>query len=155
MGEGKERGVRKTRAERLHEKRLTEIRREFSAGRMSLLLGRYLAYCGVGEACEEDGESEKRTEKSGKAVKRLPNPAGFCRFYSLDREDFTVLSREFPKEIGRMRAVFEDEALNSAIPASVLGFYLKDLLGTEAATGDGGEGSIVVSFEHDILSDGR
>ena len=155
MKEGKTQGARRTRAERLHEKRLLEIRREFAAGRMSLLLGRYLAYCGIGEEREEDGESEKRTEKSGKAVKRLPNPAGFCRFYSLDREDFSVLSREFPQEIGRMRAVFEDEALNSAIPASVLGFYLKDLLGTGEAERSDGDGSIVVSFEHDILSDGR
>jgi len=65
-----------------------------------------------------------------------------------------MLAKEFPSEVGRMRAVFEDEALNSAIPASVLGFYLKYLIGEGDSTEEAG-GDIVVSFAHDILSDGR
>lgn len=168
----KKRRVR-TRAEIEHDRRFREVRREFAEGRMPLLLRRYLAHCGHDEAvllpeaeCGEVEPSEtvgdpvrscgdkRRTARSD--TKALPNPAGFCRFLELEREAYARLEAEFPTEAGRMRAVFEDEALNSGLPATVLGFYLKYLLGAEGEDEAAEKvGDIFVSFDHDILSDGR
>ena len=138
---------------------------------MPLLLKRYLAYCGVAEGINgadaisfgeqehgDDGKTgEKGAKKAEKKMLRLPNPAGFCRFLELDRDAFMRLEEKFPTEIGRMRAVFEDEALNSGLSATVLGFYLKDLLGAiPRDTEEGTEGGdITVCFAHDILKDGQ
>ena len=161
---------RRTRAECEHARRLRAVRREFAQGRMPLLLRRYLADCGhddtdVLSACECGGgdptpKSDGRKRSSVSDARRLPNPAGFCRFLSLERDAYAALEREFPTEVGRMRAVFEDEALNSGLPASVLGLYLKGLLGAEEDPPSGAEesrggGDILVTFAHDILSDGR
>lgn len=152
---------KRTRAEVLHERRISHVRKLFAGGRMSELLDGYLRHCGVGEAVgPEEGEAEGgksgRRSAHGERRTRLPNPAGFCRYLSIERSAFGRLESEFPTEIGQIRAVFEDEALNSELSASVLGFYLKYLVGTEEREGgetDGGE--ILVSFEHDILADGR
>ncbi|MBO5270930.1 MAG: hypothetical protein J6B77_09095 [Clostridia bacterium] len=160
----------RTRAQILHDRRYREVAREFANGRMSLLLRRYLAYCGVKEgiygadALESDralsmeiGKSAASAKKGEKSMLRLPNPAGFCRFLELDRESFLRLEAEFPTEVGRMRAVFEDEALNSGMSATVLGFYLRDLLGAIPKDADVPQegGDITVKFAHDILTDGK
>lgn len=175
MTEEKEKRKTRTRAEIEHDRRFREVRRAFADGRMPLLLRRYLIACGVESGddisvpCGREVpfvESEKKSvrsvqsdTKTAKTGKRLPNPAGFCRFLDLEREAYERLEAEFPVEVGRMRAIFEDEALNAALPASVLGFYLKYLLGEKEEDGDGVErgdgGEIFVSFAHDILTDGR
>ena len=151
---------KRTRAEVLHERRMNHVRREFSGGRMSELLRGYLLSCGVGdvnapESAEGDGGRGGRRAGHGERRVRLPNPAGFCRFLALERSAFGRLESEFPTEIGQIRAVFEDEALNSDLSASVLGFYLKYLVGTEEREGEGESGEILVAFEHDILADGQ
>ena len=173
----KEKRTVRTRAELLHERRLREVRKEFASGNMPLLLRRYLAFCGVDPTSEYDTEEalpahpgtvtegkSKKTSGSGvhaasqrRGKPRLPNPAGFCRFLELEREAFGLLEEEFPVEIGRMRAVFEDEALNSELSPSVLGFYLKLLLGDGAEVPQDGEEDcrVTVAFEHDILTDGK
>lgn len=159
---GKRKG--ETRAEREHERRYRRIRRELARGNMPLLLDAYLASCGQRES--EDGTAEGATDATakGRRVRRrerslLPNPAGFCRFYGISRDAYGRLESEFPTEVGRMRAVFEDEALNSELSATVLGFYLKFLLGASSSVGEDGEkppvGDLLVTFEHDILADGR
>ena len=155
-----------TRAERLHERRYREIRREFREGNMMTLLEQYLSSCGRG-SCDRDGEGGEDAAVSAKAKRSpkrersaLPNPAGFCRFFGISRDAYLRLECEFPTEVGRMRAVFEDEALNSDLPASVLGFYFKCFLGIDGGDGKPTEekperGGLLVTFEHDILSDGR
>ena len=157
-----ERKKARSRAEILHERRYREVRREFAEGKMPLLLRRYLAFCGVdGNEVPYDSEegAVKRSSSAGRAPRgRIPNPAGFCRFLELERDAYKRLEAEFPTEAGRMRAVFEDEALNAEMPASVLGFYLKYLLTEEAETipTEGREGGeVIVAFQHDILADGR
>lgn len=159
---GKERGGKKRRshAEVEYEKRYDEVRSAFAAGQMPSLLERYLMECG---ACTTRDGVGKDGERNVKKARRLPNPAGFCRFLGLSREAFSELFLEFPHEAGRICAVFEDEALNSDLPASILSLYLKYLLtggaeiprGTEEDAGENGEGAILVTFEHDILTDGR
>jgi hypothetical protein len=147
------------RAERENEKRYTEVKRAFADGDMPLLLRRYLLACSSPSVAaypgddEEDGPAFERRGKRTDSRPRLPNPAGFCRFLDLDSGAFQRLLEEFPTEVGRILAVFEDEALNSELSASVLGLYLKALLGDdERETNAGG---ISVTFDHDILSDGR
>lgn len=171
----KEKRTVKTRAAQLHERRLREVKKEFASGNMPLLLRRYLAFCGVEPISDFDSDENSESEETAEAGKRkrasvagvravshgsgkprLPNPAGFCRFLELDRDAFGQLEAEFPVEIGRMRAVFEDEALNSELSPSVLGFYLKLLLGEQGdEEGAEGDGHLTVTFEHDILTDGK
>ena len=135
--------------------RFEKVRQQFADGKMPNLLCRYLRECGLGSGEEDDGSGDGGKKK---VRKRLPNPAGFCRFLGLERNAFRKLESEFPKEIGRMRAVFEDEALNADLPATVLSFYLKYLFGEdESGGGEAGEtgGEIRVVFAHDILEDGK
>ena len=151
------------RAERENERRYEEVKRAFAAGEMPLLLRRYLlscgspsvpAYCSVDEKNGEEGMEERKGKKT-ESRSRLPNPAGFCRFLDLDRGAFLRLFEDFPLEVGRILAVFEDEALNSSLSASVLGLYLRSLLGEKDEETARGDGTISVTFDHDILSDGR
>ena len=148
------------RAERNNEKRYKEVRRAFRDGDMQVLLGRYLHACltpiDYGYADADDGESPAdagKRSKRGEGRGRLPNPAGFCRFLGLDRGAFFRLGEEFPTEVGKILAVFEDEALNSELSASVLGLYLRSLLGGDEREAE--ESGISVTFDHDILADGR
>ena len=161
---------KRTRAEILHDRRYKEVRREFAIGNMGELMRGYLTYCGIipreelmqdAEGDSREGGSERQRRSAavkGERTVRLPNPAGFCRFLELERDAYARLEAEFPTEVGRMRAIFEDEALNSALPASVLGIYLKSVFsGDEEDAEDGGKegGEITVTFAHDILADGR
>ena len=151
------------RAERENEKRYREVKRAFAEGEMPLLLRRYLLACGslsvpTYTGADEEGANEASGEargKRGERRSRLPNPAGFCRFLDLDRRAFSRLEGDFPGEVGKILAVFEDEALNSEISASILGLYLRSLLGDKDEEEARADGGISVTFDHDILSDGR
>ena len=67
--------------------------------------------------------------------------------------------KKYPEEFEKLSAIFEDEALNSEISASLLTAYLKKRLGygenekTEKSEVETGQ--IRLIFDHDILSDGE
>lgn len=101
-----------------------------------------------------------RSETLGaKKHERFPNIAGFCRFCGLNGDDLLRLKREHPDSYSAMCLIFEDEALNSDVSASVLSAYLKKRLGygedeentPSCQVGD----QLKLVFDHDILSDGE
>lgn len=164
MSEPKSGGGKKRRspAELMHERRYKEVKREFAKGNATRLLSKYLRFCFRGEedgGAKGDGGGVPPKAQSGKKERRrLPNPAGFCRFLGLSSDAYHRLECEFPTEAGRLYAVFLDEALNSDLSATMLGFYLRHLLGEGIDGEDDREesrGGVVVTFEHDIFSDGR
>ena len=154
---------RRSPAELLHERRYKEVKREFAKGNATRLLSKYLRFCLVGEeerggAIGDGAGSPVKAQSGKKERRRLPNPAGFCRFLGLSCDAYHTLEGEFPTEAGRLYAVFLDEALNSDLSATMLGFYIRHLLGEGNEGEDGQEesgGGVVVTFEHDIFSDGR
>ncbi len=97
-----------------------------------------------------------RENKSGKK-ERFPNAAGFCRFCGFTGAAIDRIKNDYPEYWSALCLVFEDEALNSDVPASVLTAYLKKRLGYGE---DGGSpssvdtGQLKLVFEHDILNDG-
>ena len=97
-------------------------------------------------------ECIRRTRAEERKKSILPNIAGFCRFCGLGREDLEGLRKKFPQEYGALLSVFEDEALNSDLSSTALAYYMKNMLGGESGED---EGSTVIRFEHDILSDGQ
>lgn len=88
--------------------------------------------------------------------KRFPNIAGFCRHCFIGKGELARLAKEYPEQYDALCSVFEDEALNADISASLIGSYLKIRLGYgahEEAT-DFSDNDIAV-FEHDIFRDGE
>ena len=90
---------------------------------------------------------------------RFPNVAGFCRFCGFDGTAIERLRRDYPDSYSALCLVFEDEALNSDIPASILSVYLKKRLGYENDSNDSASscdvGQLKLVFEHDIATDGE
>ena len=95
----------------------------------------------------------------GKRRGRFPNLAGFCRFLGVGVDTYEGEMAAYPEAAGVIRAVLEDEALNSDMAATLLSAYLKKRLGYDVpseprhAAADTGELKIV--FEHDIYADGE
>ena len=119
------------------------------SGTLSELVEEYLSDCA---AQRED--IAKKTSK--KAVRGFPNVAGFCRYFHIGESEYAALEKKYPEDFDYLRAVFEDEALNSDISPTVISAYLKKRLGYER--GYGGEiqdGQLKIVFEHDILEDGE
>lgn len=92
---------------------------------------------------------------------RFPNVAGFCRFLGIGMAKLTALAAELPDDYDALCAVFEDEALNSGVSASLLTPYFKKRLGygdrdREAVSPSGGydDGTVRILFDHDVLEDG-
>ena len=88
---------------------------------------------------------------------RFPNLAGFCRYLGVGVDVFEEEMAAFPEESGVIRAMLEDEALNSEMAATLVSAYLKTRLGYGEAqpqkhAADSGEIKLV--FEHDIYEDG-
>lgn len=84
---------------------------------------------------------------------QLLNIAGFCRSLGVSVGEFEGLRMTHPDIHGILCAAFEDEALNSEIPASVLTLYLRDRLDYDRP-GDAKDAPVTVVFEHDLLKDG-
>ena len=107
---------------------------------------------------EEEVQIGTRKRKATEAPSRFPNVAGFCRYLCIGHKDYERLSKKYPEEFEKLSAIFEDEALNSEISASVLTAYLKKRLGyadTERCEKSEVEaGQIRLVFDHDIISDG-
>lgn len=145
---------RRARAEILNGRRFREVRRCFASGRMEELLDGYVRSCYEGAEESTEKSAEKRQGGARRAA-RFPNPAGFCRYLGIEEAAYAALEREFPSEAGRLRAIFLDEAWSAPLSPSVLSLYLKFFFGDTDGDGEGcGEG-LSVSFDHDILADGR
>lgn len=90
---------------------------------------------------------------------RFPNLAGFCRAIGIGVEVFEREMAAYPETFGMLCAIFEDEALNSDLSATVLAPYLKRRLGygdkpeQQGSICDSAETRLV--FQHDILEDGK
>ena len=82
---------------------------------------------------------------------RLPNLAGLCRYLDISVETFGQLPESYHEQVAKIRDALEDEALNSKMPPSLLGSYLKRLLGDESNA----DGELVVVFDHDADTDGE
>lgn len=102
--------------------------------------------------------STERTRKNA-PTGRFPNLAGFCRFLGVGMARMEALSCEEPEIWDTLCAIFEDEALNSGVSASVLTPYFKKRLGyadhsPPPPTGGYEDGAIRLLFDHDIWEDG-
>ncbi len=85
---------------------------------------------------------------------QLPNIAGFCRSLGVSVGEFEGLRRSHPDVYGTLCAVFEDEALNSDVPASVLTLYMRGRLDYSEKR-DADDAPVTVVFQHDVLNDGE
>lgn len=98
------------------------------------------------------------SDSGNKKHSRIPNYAGFCRYCGLNGYDAKRLKRDYPESYSALCFIFEDEALNSDMPASVLSSYLKQRLGygeESDASASLDVGPLKLVFEHDINTDGE
>lgn len=91
---------------------------------------------------------------------RFPNMAGFCRYLGVGVEAFRLCMKERQDEYDTLCAMFEDEALNSGLSATLVSAYLKKHLGYGEKNADGGASvceadKVKLIFEHDIYADGE
>ncbi len=105
------------------------------------------------ERCYAAGDGSKKEA-------RFPNMAGFCRYLGVGVEAFRRLMRERQEEYDTLCAMFEDEALNSGLSATLMSAYLKKHLGYGERGGEPGSSvseadRIKLIFQHDIYADGE
>jgi hypothetical protein len=86
--------------------------------------------------------------------------AGFCRYLGVGVEQFCLSMKERQEEYDMLCAMFEDEALNSGLSATLISAYLKKHLGYGEKTDTASKSSmeldqIKLVFEHDIYEDGE
>ena len=131
------------------------ISKTLNGGKIITLLDQYLFKCHSDPNQSEEPDTRKKARKE--AV--FPNLAGFCRFLGVGVDAYEAEMAAYPEAAGVIRAVLEDEALNSDMAATLLSAYLKKRLGYDTpsepkhAATDTGELKIV--FEHDIFADGE
>ncbi|MCI6502600.1 MAG: hypothetical protein MSA49_05170 [Clostridia bacterium] len=104
----------------------------------------YVHFC-----LSEENEPRKRP--------RLPNAAGFFRWLELDADALRYLKQNYPEKFRTIQMIFEDEALNSPLPPSIVSAYLKQYFPQEEEPESSRAecGPITVLFDHDINCDGR
>ena len=91
---------------------------------------------------------------------RFANMAGFCRYLGMGVEQFCLSMKERQEEYDALCAMFEDEALNSGLSATLISAYLKRHLGYGEKSEAAGKSTmeleqIKLVFEHDIYEDGE
>ena len=89
---------------------------------------------------------------------KIPNLAGFCRYFGGSMGDILRLRESRPSLYGEICAALEDEAINSNMSSSVLSVYLKQRLGYlgEKSTEKEQEAAGVhLVFNHDPFADGE
>ena len=69
------------------------------------------------------------SDGGAKSGGRFPNMAGFCRYLGVGVEQFCLSMKERQEEYDALCAIFEDEALNSGLSATLISAYLKRHLG--------------------------
>ena len=89
---------------------------------------------------------------------RFANLAGFCRSLGVGVDTFVREMAAYPEAYDTICAMFEDEALNCELSATLVSAYLKRRLGyadkpdSPHTACDAGEVKLI--FEHDIFEDG-
>lgn len=110
--------------------------------------------CGRGEliALAEEYISACKSESE-----RFPNIAGFARSLSVGVSTLSKIRRRWPEQYYALLALFEDEALNSKLSATVFNAYFKERLNIGENDGGGAlkVGEIRAVFEHDMSEDGK
>ena len=92
---------------------------------------------------------------------RLPNICGFFRWLKLSAAALDRLRRLYPEKYRTLLMIFEDEALNSELPPSIISTYMKqsftrrDDEEDDDSVSEKGCGPITLVFDHDIDRDGR
>ena len=91
---------------------------------------------------------------------RLPNVCGFFRWLKLGAVALDRLRRLYPEKYRTLLMIFEDEALNSELPPSIISTYMKQSFTRRDDEGDEtisekDVGPITLIFDHDIDRDGR
>lgn len=131
-----------------------------NTGSLGALAEEYIIFCHTTQANQDEPSDKAATKKkSADKTVKFPNVAGFCRYFGIGQQKYECLSKKYPEEFEKLSAIFEDEALNSEISASVLTAYLKKRLGysdtekSEKSEVDAGQ--IRLIFDHDILLDGE
>ncbi len=121
------------------------------------LVEKYVLHCLVSEAESDESEKSKQEKKSKKS--RFPNLAGFCRYYGLTKSYIEELKKTKPLQYESLCMIFEDEALNSELSATVLTAYLKRHLGyAEKVKSERSlceDEKTVLVFDHDIEDAGK
>ena len=91
---------------------------------------------------------------------RLPNICGFFRWLRLGAIALDKLKRADPEKFRTLLMLFEDEALNSELPPSIISTYMKQSFMRQDEEDEGSSsektcGPLTLIFDHDIDSDGR
>lgn len=88
---------------------------------------------------------------------KIPNLAGFCRYFGGSMGDILSLRERRPALYGELCAALEDEAINSKMSSSVLSVYLKQRLGYVGDKPPDKEdvSGVRLVFEHDPYADGE
>ena len=112
-------------------------------GKLIRLAEKYIKFCLT-------GESKKP---------RLPNICGFFRWLKLSALALDRLKRLHPEKYRTLLMIFEDEALNSELPPSIVSTYMKQSFAHKEGDDEGETrescGPITLVFDHDINRDGR
>lgn len=133
-------------------------------GRLEEMLESYLELCvsqpsDDGAVSAEENLTKKPSKTRSKEQTRasFPNLAGFCRYLGVGTGELESLAAKYPSEHGKILAVFEDEALNSGLSATLISAYLKKRLGYDSVpkTSSDKDKQLQIRFEHDILEDGE
>lgn len=112
------------------------------------LAEQYIAFCLSSEGFNEDKHSKRV---------RLPNICGFFRWLRLSASALDKLKRDHIEEYRTLQMIFEDEALNSPLPPSIISTYMKQSFSSridEDRVSESSCGPINLIFEHDINNDG-
>lgn len=91
---------------------------------------------------------------------RLPNICGFFRWLKLSSGALDKLKKAYPEKFRTLLMIFEDEALNSELPPSIISTYMKQSFVRKEDGDEGDEmnrscGPITLVFDHDINLDGQ
>jgi hypothetical protein len=92
------------------------------------------------------------------AKEKIPNLAGFCRYFGGSMSDVLRLRESRPALYGELCAALEDEAINSKMSSSVLAVYLKQRLGyvgDKLPEKEVDVSGVRLVFEHDPYADGE
>ena len=113
------------------------------SGKLVKLAEKYIKFCLVQEAKKP----------------RLPNICGFFRWLKLSASALDRLKRLHSEKYRTLLMIFEDEALNSELPPSIVSTYMKQSFAHKEEDGESETrescGPITLVFDHDINRDGR
>ncbi len=86
---------------------------------------------------------------------RLPNLAGFFRWLGLTADELEAFRADHSELYRTLLMIFEDEAINSSRPPSLVQMYLKQYLKPSEEVGKSECGPLTLVFDHDIELDGQ